>query len=173
MRFFKVFCTIGALLPFAMADGAAIVNAMKDIETQTIALNTTVAAFNGNPLKVVDILLKSTSLLTTIKKGTKIAKDSASLTDLEALGLAGETQSLASIVSSSLTTIVSKKKVFQKDLLQPAIYLTLKQQKEVSDKFSTVVVSKVPEALRGVAQSLVDPIDVAFDAAIAEYKKFP
>jgi hypothetical protein len=117
------------------------------------------------------ILGQNTHLLRTIKEGTKVAEVSEPLEPLEALGAAGETQALVGAVQSSLSTIVSKKSVFQKRLLQPAILLRLKTQQAVSSEFSTAVVEKVPAELREVAKTLVAPVNEAFVAAIAEYKK--
>jgi hypothetical protein len=173
MKFTRVLFALSALLPVALCDGAAITSAMQEIITDTISLNTTISGYNGEILKLIKILGESTDLLSSIKEGTKVAKDSEPLNTLESLGIAQETQLLAAAVSSSLSTIVGKKKVFQKRLLQPAILLTLKQQQSASSDFSAAVVEKVPEELQAVAESLVARIEDAFEQAIAEYKEFP
>lgn len=172
MQLFKLIFSLGFLLPFCLADGAAIQAAMQAIVADTISLNTTVASYNGEILKLLKILGASTHLLKAIKEGTDVAEDSEPLNALEAITIAGETQSLAGAVQSSLETIVAKKPIFKKKLLQPAILLTLKTQSKASDEFSAAVLEKVPEELRGLAETLVQPIKDAFAAAIAEYKKF-
>ena len=172
MQFFKFFLFLASIVGLALADGAAIIAAMKEVVTDSITLNDTVASYNGELLTLLKILSQSTHLLKTIKEGTKVAEESAPLEALEALGVAEETQALVGAVQSSLSTIVSKKQVFQKRLLQPAILLTLKTQQSVSSDFSEAVVEKVPAELQEVAKQLVAPVDEAFVAAIAEYKKW-
>lgn len=172
MQLFKLIFSLGFLLPFCIADGAAIQAAIQGIVADTIELNSTVASYNGEILKLIKILSSSINLQKAIEEGTGIAEESAELEPLEAITIAGETQALAGAVQSSLDTIVAKKPVFKKRLLQPAILLTLKQQSKASDEFSAAVLEKVPEALREIAGSLVQPIKDAFAAAIAEYKKF-
>lgn len=172
MQFFKLIFSLGFLLPFCMADGAAIAGAIQNIVEDSIALNATIASYNGEILKLIKILSASTALQNTIKDATATAEDSEPLNALEAITIAGETQALAGAVQSSLDTIVAKKPVFKKNLLQPAILLTLKQQSKLSDEFSAAVSEKLPEELRELAGTLVQPIKDAFAAAIAEYKNF-
>jgi hypothetical protein len=173
MQLFRIIFSLGFFLPFAIADGAAVQASIQDIVADTISLNSTVASYNGEILKLLKILGSSTDLLKAIKSGTKTAEESAEFNFIEAITIAGETQTLGAAVQSSLSTIVSKKKVFQKRLLQPAILLTLKEQEKASDKFSAAVVAKVPADLQATAKQLVAPIKEAFAAAIAEYKTFP
>lgn len=173
MRFLNLLLPLFSLLPFALADGAAIQSAMKAIIQDTTTLNSTVASYNGQILTLLKILEDSIKLQNTVKSGTETAEDSAPLSALETLGVAGDTQTLTATVQSSLDTIVAKKKTFQKFLLQPAILLTLKQQRSGSTDFGNAVVAKVPEELRGVAQNLIKPVEDAFNKAVDEYEKFP
>jgi hypothetical protein len=172
MQFFTFFLFLASLLGLALADGAAIIEAMKEVVADTVTLNSTVASYNGELLVLIKILGHNTHLLKSIKEGTKVAEESEPLEPLEALGVAQETQALVGAVQSSLSTIVSKKPVFKKRLLQPAILLTLKTQQSVSADFSAAIIEKVPAELQEVAEQLVAPVDQAFEAAIAEYKKF-
>jgi hypothetical protein len=69
------------LLPFAflavtiLADNAAILASIADIQAKTLDLNTTVAKWKGvlDPLGTLPIIIKSTSLLATIDKGTYLS----------------------------------------------------------------------------------------------------
>jgi hypothetical protein len=171
MHCFNVFFALAALLALTLADGAAIITAMQKIQTDTIALKSTIASYTGNPLTSVKILVQSIKLLKTIEDGTETAQASAELTVNEALTLAVETTKLGTVVQSSLDTISRKKKTFQKNLLQPVVLITLKQQQEATENFSTAVVEKVPEALRSIAEMLIAPVKTKFEEVIAEYKR--
>jgi hypothetical protein len=160
------------IISLALVDGASIAAAMQKITADSTALNETVASFNGNLLTVLDILGKSTELLLAINDGTRTAQSSANLTDLDVLGIVGPTQTLVTTVNQTLTTIINKKPIFEKELLSLAILLNLKTEKAASDKFSDAVVEKVPTALQDTARTLVAPIDDAFEEAIAEYSSF-
>jgi hypothetical protein len=50
------------------------------------------------------------------------------------------------------------------------ILLNLKDEKSATDKFGAAVVAKIPPALQATAQSLLAPIDDAFNSAIAAYE---
>ncbi|KAL9115255.1 MAG: hypothetical protein Q9227_001049 [Pyrenula ochraceoflavens] len=164
------FLPFAAFFSFALADLQSITAAITKIQSDTLQLNETVAGFNGNPLTVLQILAESTALLADINKAAFTAQSSANLSDTDALTLAGTVQALSGDVTSTLTTIVDKKPVFQRELLAPGILLNLVLEKDATDRFSSALVSKVPPELQTIAQGLTQPIDQAFDSAIAAYK---
>jgi hypothetical protein len=172
MRFSTVLLPIAALTTSVVADGASIVAAMGTIANATIALNSSITSFraDGDPLKLLPIIVQSTELLSDINAGTKVASKSANLTTADALTVAGATTSLVSTVQTTLDNIVAGKKLFALELVGPVIYLNLEEEKSATDKFSAAIISKVPASLQSTAQSLVAPIDTAFAAAIAAYK---
>lgn len=161
---------IATLVSFAAADGAAIVAAMTKVADQSVALNDTVASWNGNVFALLPILVDSTKLLEDIYSATSTAKSSANLTITEGFAVAQETSALSSIVQSTLATIVSKKDDFAHLFLQVAILLELKAEKSATDNFAATVTAKLPAELQPVAPSLIAPIDTAFNSAIADYE---
>ncbi|KAI5463611.1 antigenic cell wall galactomannoprotein-like protein [Mariannaea sp. PMI_226] len=156
----------------AAASGASIVSAMDAISNATKALNKTVASWDGLILGTAPIIVRSTQLLIEIKNGTEVAQASANLTFAEALQVAGATQSLSTVVNSTLTTIINAKHKFDRLLLSPIILLNLHLQKDATDDFSAAVIEKVPAALQETAKGLVKPISDSFDNAISKYKLF-
>lgn len=165
------------LLARALADGAAIVAAMSTISTATVNLNNTVSSFPDNilldALDIGSLLADSITLLNDINSATSVAQQSANLTLTEAISVAESTLSLASVVESTLTNIVNSKPKFDKLLVvSPVILLNLKSEKSATDNFGAAVVSKVPSELQATAQSLLAPIDDAFNSAIAAYENF-
>lgn len=167
---------IALLATTVVADGTSIIAAMTKISGATSKLNTTVADFAGGLIglaETVPLLIESTTLLRDINDGTKVASSSANLTLDETIAVSGATTNLVQSVQSSLQTIVNTKHKFDQLLvISPVILLNLEQQKEATDKFSAAVISKVPAAFQSVAQGLVAPVDVAFNSAITQYKKF-
>lgn len=172
MRFSTVLLPLAALTSSVLADGASITAALGSISNATTALNSSITSFraDGDPLKLIPVLLQSTTLLSDINDGTKTATSSANLTTDEALTVAGATLSLVSTVQSTLDNIVAGKQLFALELVGPVIYLNLEQQQSATDKFSAAVIAKVPAELQSTAQIIIAPIDAAFTAAIAAFK---
>jgi hypothetical protein len=85
--------------------------------------------------------------------------------------IAGTTQTLSTTVNKTLTDVIAAKPKFDGLLIvSPVVLLNLKLEKKGSDEFGSAVVEKIPEALQGIAQSLLAPIDDSFDEAIAVYE---
>lgn len=152
-----------------IADGAAIVNAITAIQNATNELTTTVSNYNGNILGSLPIILQSTSLLSTIKKGTQTAEESAALADLEAVTVGLATITLVGNVNASLDAIVDAKPKFDRNLLTPVVLLNLEQQRSASSDFSDAVVSKLPPTFVSTGQQLAAQISEAFSEAISVY----
>ena len=162
---------LSLLFTAAVAFAASQIPAALDsIAKDTVALNETVAHWNGLPLSLLGIVSKSSTLLNEIKKGTKTADASDPLTFDEALSVATGTTALATDVHQTLDTIVATKKKFDFYLIvSPILKKTLKDQRAATVDFSDAVIAKVPENLREVAKNLIQPIYDDFDKAIAAY----
>ena len=158
------------------ADGQAIVEAIQKISASSAKLNNTVVNFQAGLLGLGDsihLLIDSSNLLKEIKSGTEVAEESAPLDFLETLSVAGATQALVTDVQIVLTSTVNAKPKFDKLLIvSPTVLVNLKMQRKASAAFSEAVIGKVPVELQETARNLVGPIDVAFEAAIAEYNPF-
>ncbi|KHN94080.1 Cell wall galactomannoprotein [Metarhizium album ARSEF 1941] len=173
MRLIPIASIVMALAATAIADGKAITDALTNINTQAEGLNSTVANWQGDLIGAIPITIKSTQLLTQIKKATKTASQSANLTMEEALAVAQATGKLSETVQTTLQTIVNAKPKFDKlIILSPVVLLNLELQQDATDEFSSAVVSKVPTDLRSLAQELIKPINDAFAAAIDKYRLF-
>ncbi|KAK1707098.1 uncharacterized protein CLUP02_04751 [Colletotrichum lupini] len=163
------FSLLGLFATSVLADGAAIVAAMDEIAAQNTELGDTVSSWDGGLFGTLPIIIDSTKLLIKINEATKVAEDSEPLSALEAIGVAQATQKLSSGVQTTLTAVVDAKPKFDKLLLSPVILLNLKSEQSATDKFSAAVIEKVPEALQAFAKTLIEPIDTAFNNAIAAY----
>ncbi|TVY40906.1 hypothetical protein LOCC1_G006362 [Lachnellula occidentalis] len=157
-----------------LADGAAILTALSQIQNSTTALNDTVTAFQpglAGLTEILPLLSASTALLTTINSATSIASSSANLTSDEAISVAGATQSLALAVNTTLANVIRTKPKYDTLLVvSPVVLLNLKLEQEATDRFGDAVVAKVPVELQGVAGLLLAPIDASFAEAIAVYE---
>lgn len=173
LRTFKMllkFLSLALLATPIIADGAAVADAMNDINSLTLQVNSTVRSWSGDALGALPIIIESTQLLSAINNGTTTAEQSNNLTFAEALNVATVTITLVSNVLSTLDTIEAAKPKFANLLLGPEILLSLVLQKDATDKFQTAVVAKIPENLQSVAAVLVAPIDPAFSAAISDFE---
>ncbi|SPO05474.1 uncharacterized protein DNG_08161 [Cephalotrichum gorgonifer] len=155
-----------------LADGAAIADALGTLSTASAELNNTVAEWSGDLFGALPIVGNSVELLAKTKDATSVAEESADLTQEETLMLAGSLQGLITDIDNTLSTLTAAKPKFDKLLFSPAILIDLKIQKKETDNFSAAVVAKVPAALQGVAQGMVDQVDALFDAAIDAFKLF-
>jgi hypothetical protein len=139
--------SVSLLLTTVLADGASILAAMAKISASTAKLNNTVADFPAGIAGLADVvplLIDSTTLLHDINSGTKVAQQSANLTNAEVLGVAGATQALVTSVQSVLNTLVAAKPKFDKLLIvSPVVLINLKEEKSATDKFSAAVISKL------------------------------
>lgn len=162
---------LSLLFSAAVAFAATQIPAALDTITKdTVALNETVAHWNGLPLSLLGIVGKSNSLLNDIKKGTKTAQASDPLTFDEAISVATGTTDLATDVHQTLDTIVRTKHRFDFYLIvSPILKKVLKDQRAATVDFSNAVIAKVPENLQEVAKNLIQPIYDDFDKAIAAY----
>ncbi|KPM34109.1 hypothetical protein AK830_g12463 [Neonectria ditissima] len=163
---------LASLATTAAASGASIIASMATITNTSIALNTSVATWDGGLLGTIPIVVKSTQLLVDIKNGTATANASNPLSAAEAAQVAQATTQLAGVVEDVLATIVRAKRKFDKLLLSPAILLNLELQNNATQEFSEAVVAKVPKDLQAFAKTLIEPIQNAFDAAIKKYALF-
>lgn len=170
MKFFTFFLFLAALLGLALADGAAILGAMKEVVAETKELEDTVASYNGRITVLFKVLSKNRHLLKILKRGVIAANQSAPLEGLDALAVAKESEVLVEAAKSSLSTIVRKKRRFKGFLRHRTLHI-LKKQRAASRKFSDAIIEKVPEELREVAKLMSAPVDVAFNDAIAAYEK--
>lgn len=152
-----------------LADGTAITNAITAIQNATNELSITVGNWDGDILGSLPIITQSTSLLVTINKGTKTAKESDTLSDIEALTVGLATITLVDDVQASLNAIVDAKPKFDNDLLTAVVLLNLEEEKSASSEFSSAVVSTLPDTFVETGEQLADQIAAAFDDAISTY----
>lgn len=171
LRFIPLLTLITPLLAASTPDPNPILTAINTISSDTTALNTTVASWDGNALTLLEITVQSAKLLAAINDGTKTANKAANLTLAQTLDVATATVSLATGVNQTITTIVSAKPKFDKLLVvDPVILLNLKLEQDASRDFSSAVVAKVPADLQAIAQGLTQGIDDSFSEGIAVYE---
>lgn len=171
LRFITLLTLLTPLLAAPTPDPNPILTAINTISSDTTALNTTVASWNGNALTLLEITVQSAKLLAAINDGTKTANKAANLTLAQTLDVATATVNLATGVNQTITTIVSAKPKFDKLLVvDPVILLNLKLEQDASRDFSSAVVAKVPADLQAIAQGLTQGIDDSFSQGIAVYE---
>lgn len=167
---FRVLPILAALVATVAADASVILTAVETITHDTVALNNTVAGWNGGLLGLLPIATKSKHLLKDIKASTKRIEKMEPLTNEEVFQIAGATQNLVADVQQTLATLIAAKPKFDDLLLvSPIILLNLKQERKATTQFSTAVVSKVPAPLQDIAKELIKPIDAIFAKGIEAF----
>ncbi|PQE21316.1 antigenic cell wall protein [Rutstroemia sp. NJR-2017a WRK4] len=169
MRFYHII-PLCFFVTAAIADGAAILNAIDEVANTTTALNTTVSNWDGSILSSFPIITLSTKLLIDINSGTHTAQASANLSLTETITIAGATSSLVTTVQSTLQTIIKAKPKFDHLLFSPLILLNLVEEKSATDKFSAAIIQKVPVDYQALAEQIVAPVHTAFGQAILVYE---
>lgn len=151
------------------ADGASIIASLGKIDQDVAKLNGSVQAFDGNILLGIPVLSDTSNLQNDLKSATTSAQQSANLTTNEAVALINPVQGLARDTNITLTNLINKYPKFKSDNLQGIVASNLKDSKTDSDNFSAAIISKIDPSLRSLAQSYYQPIDDAFNKAIAVY----
>ncbi|KAJ9161737.1 hypothetical protein NKR19_g1980 [Coniochaeta hoffmannii] len=174
MRFTTFLAPLALVASTVTASGATISDAIGVINTVTLELQSKVAGWKGPPdlLGTLPIIAVSTELLKDINNATKTAKASAPLDALEALTVAIAINNLSGSVNSTISTIIARKRDFDKLLLSPVILLNLELEKDATDRLGVALADKVPEELKGAAATLQATIDGYFDNGINAYKLF-
>ncbi|KAK4109085.1 putative antigenic cell wall galactomannoprotein [Canariomyces notabilis] len=153
-------------LRIAVAEGTAIVGALKEVHNVTTNLGNSVANWDGSMLGMVPILTENTFLLVSVIKGTKTAEKSEPLNLGQAIEVANAASTLVKSVNSTLSIIINAKPKFDKLSMSPVTLANLGLQKNAADEMSTAIISKVPADYQGFARSLVTPITNSFQLAI-------
>ncbi len=163
---------LAALASTVLADGASIGAALDTINSDTLALEQSVSAWDGDFLGTLSIVALSAELLVAIKEGAKTAKASAALDLGDAVTVAEKTITLAASVNGTITAIIAAKPKFDHLFISPVTLLNLDLEKSATDELSAAIVSKIPADLQPTAQTLVSGIDDSFSEGIAAYKLF-
>ncbi|KAH7305665.1 hydrophobic surface binding protein A-domain-containing protein [Rhexocercosporidium sp. MPI-PUGE-AT-0058] len=152
------------------ASGASISASLDVITSKALALNTTVASWNGDFFGVLPILSASQALTDAINNGTAVAKASEPLSQEEAFSIVEPANTLVDDTKSVLNTLVAAKSKFDALVIgSPIVLQILKTDRADAKNLTTAVTEKVPVELQSVAESITAPIDVAFADAIEKY----
>ncbi|KYK56084.1 hypothetical protein DCS_08050 [Drechmeria coniospora] len=167
---------VRALSVFALAaatvraDGQSIVGAINEIKSDAKSLGDQVTAYRGGILGVIPIAVDSLRLFASLHAGTSTADDSAPLSQAEAITLASSVQGLAGTVNATLEAIIAAKPRFDKLLVvNPIVFLNLRQQSRAAKDFGASVTAKVPAEMQQISAALVKPIDDGFAKALDVY----
>ncbi|KAK4158629.1 antigenic cell wall galactomannoprotein [Cladorrhinum sp. PSN259] len=155
-----------------LADGAAIVNGLKEVQSSTTKLGTAVTSWKGDLIGKIPILAGGLTLLATVDKATRTAKSSAPLDFGEAINVAVATTDLGTAVNTTLTALIEAKPKFDRRLLSPLILIDLGLQRKATAELSAEIIKKVPAELQDVAKALVKPVDDGFALAIHAFHGF-
>jgi len=132
-------------------DLTTINNVLSTIADQLSKLDSAVTAFSGDvgPLKSAN-----DQVLSTLKSGTSTISGTSSLSETDAVGVAGSVQSLETSVKKAVTDLISKKSAIVAAGAGGTILQALQDQSTASQALAKALTSKVPTDLQTVAASL-------------------
>jgi len=132
-------------------DLTTINNVLSTIADQLSKLDSAVTAFSDDvgPLKSAN-----DQVLSTLKSGTSTISGTSSLSETDAVGVAGSVQSLETSVKKAVTDLISKKSAIVAAGAGGTILQALQDQSTASQALAKALTSKVPTDLQTVAASL-------------------
>ncbi|OJJ54615.1 hypothetical protein ASPSYDRAFT_160029, partial [Aspergillus sydowii CBS 593.65] len=149
-------------------DAAAIQSNIADINSKTIALGDDITAYTGGDTSAIE--KTSTDLVATINAGTDIVLDGDDLTSTDALNLVGPIQTLTENVDATISALIDKKDPVVEAGSGPAVYSQLQEQLAAATSFADALTSKVPEALKEIADELSSGIKASIQKGIDAYE---
>lgn len=133
-----------------------IVDSLTEILILTNETIPKIASFNGSSLEgTIPIDSATSQVISAIQNSTKAVQanpDTLSNAAAEAIG--PNTQALAYTVNASVATLIRKKPQFAMVKALPFVVLSLQQQANASNNFSSVVLGKIPTGLRPFAEAI-------------------
>lgn len=153
-----------------LADGAAINNALKTVDTDIKALTSSLKGFSGNIFATLPILGATTKLNKSIKSATGITNDSGPLTSDETLALADTTNIIITDTKASIDAVIEVKPQFDKlYIVSPITAGLMKQLKTSTGELGDAIIAKVPQDFKEVATELIGEINKQFDRGLEAY----
>lgn len=173
MRVQNLLFPVLACVTGVCADVAVIIQAVKDVNQATIALNSTInelsGHFLGDSLKLIQLGHNTASLYDKTGIACKMAEKSANLTEKESYALGGYGLKLYKSVNTTLESMIRAESKIRADRIASTIGPSLKLQKQQSARFSTLVVRITPETDKATAIDLGEWIAASFDKALAVF----
>jgi len=136
-------------------DLATITAVVGTVDTNIKALTIAIQGFTSDPTQLNSA---SQSLLGSIRQGTVTISASAELSLADAISLQQLVASLQADGEALVSGLATKKRTFEQAGLCSVVFKTATDLGTASKALIDAVVSKVPEAARGVAQNLVSGV---------------
>lgn len=147
-----------------------IVNALHEIARETVALNTTLWAWDGSLFDALPINSQNDVLLKTISDLTEtINATSPKLGVPSALRVKRATKQMMGAIEDTVGTLVDFEYRFRSVMLAGQVKKNLKDIREASADLNAGIRVKIPKIGRGIARRLGRKIDKIFEKAIEEY----
>lgn len=154
----------------ALANSAAVVRAIEEIQLSTQRLSVAVVKWDGFILTAFPIGLKSMTVQRNTKRAIFEMLQCEPLDLLEALEVGTVSKSLVGDVESLLRHMANAQPKFKKALLSSFVLGQIKTQQRVSEDLFYEVVRKLPKMARGEGQKLQRKVSTAFEAAKREFE---
>jgi len=136
-------------------DLATVTTVITTVDTNIKALTLAIQGFTSDPTQLNSA---SQSLLSSIRQGTASISASTELSLADAISLQQTVASLQADGEALVAGLAAKKTAFEQAGLCTVVFNTATELGAASKALIDAVISKVPEAARGVAQNLVSGV---------------
>ncbi|KAJ2983376.1 hypothetical protein NQ176_g730 [Zarea fungicola] len=147
-------------------DGASIASALGAVDAKVNALN---AAIGANPPVPSTIISGADAVNAAIEAGIAAVKQSAALSDMDALNLISPTQTLSADTNKTITNLIAVKSPIDALGYGCLTLQKLQSQFAAAQEFSADIVALVPAGLQSTAQGLSAGIAGAIQNGINAY----
>ncbi|KUL86490.1 hypothetical protein ZTR_04259 [Talaromyces verruculosus] len=166
--------TVVALLSLNLVSAGPIVKRSVLTDLQTVyskvqTLDSDITSWNGQLLTALPLLTDVNTLETDIKTATTDTNNSAAFGDADSASIASETQSLSTLIVTTLDDLVAQASKVAAVGLTGTVESSLEDLKTLSDGLITAIESKIEASYLPTATSVAAAIDSAFATAIAAY----
>ncbi|KAF5015478.1 hypothetical protein F66182_13179 [Fusarium sp. NRRL 66182] len=166
--------TVAVLLGLNLVSAGPIVkrSVLTDLQavySEVQTFDSAITSWNGQLLTALPLLSDVSTLETDIKTATTDTNNSAAFDDADSASIASETESLATLIETTLNDLVAQASKVKAVGLTSTVESSLTELKTLSDGLITALESKIESSYLPAATSVAAAIDSAFATAIATF----
>jgi hypothetical protein len=157
-----------ALFGAAFAQKEVILSGLSSIASAIDSLDSTVKKL-GAGADAAEFASKSQAVLAAISSATNTINSATALDLIGASSIVSPADKLVTKTSTTVDDIIAKKDLIAKAGKSSAVLGLLKGQQDAANKLASAIVSKVPEAAKGIAQSQASKVGAALDKGVKAF----
>jgi hypothetical protein len=153
----------------APENDATIVESLHAIEQATVALDKSLASWDGAVTSSFPILSASGRLLADLKARTEIARTSSEQTSAEGQECAKAVRKLLGSLEAVIDSTVAAREKAHPIIIRPVVLQLVKALRGAAADLSLVIVQQSPADMRAVMEALGRAVDEVFEVGVRAY----